>query len=307
MSIQIDNEEQAIFYNKASAKKLAWGPIWFDCTTFGPKLIRAIAEFQLQYGLKPDGLCGPSTYRVKKTERDSLDDDITQSMDRGPSSEHLIYNGEQIPIDWPNVVLWTDLGGLAAKPTAYRSRDAKRDISMFVNHWDVCLSSRSCIKVLNKRGISVQFLIDNDGTIYQTMDMNHVAWHAGGRSWNNSSVGVEISNAYYPKHQSWYMRNGHGQRPIWHADCHGKNMGPFLGFYDVQQEALKALWKAIVAATDVRWNTPTDATGKAWPTVHPEAEIGPYSGIISHFHLKKSKIDCAGLDIPRLMKEAQEE
>ena len=84
-------------------------------------------------------------------------------------------------------------------------------------------------------------------------------------------------------------------------------MGPFLGFYDVQQEALKALWKAIVAATDVRWNTPTDATGKGWPTVHPEAEAGPYAGIISHFHLKKSKIDCAGLDIPRLMKEAQEE
>ena len=57
--------------------------------------------------------------------------------------------------------------------------------------------STQCQKVLDKRGISVHFLIDNDGTIYQTLDLQHAAFHAG--KVNRKSVGVEISNAYYPK------------------------------------------------------------------------------------------------------------
>ena len=36
------------------------------------------------------------------------------------------------------------------------------------------------------------------------MDMNDAAWHAGGKAWNHSSIGVEIANAYYPKYQNWY-------------------------------------------------------------------------------------------------------
>jgi hypothetical protein len=43
--------------------------------------------------------------------------------------------------------------------------------------------------------------------------MNHIAWHAGSRTVNRKSVGVEISNAYYPKYQSWYKKNGFGERP----------------------------------------------------------------------------------------------
>ena len=54
-----------------------------------------------------------------------------------------------------------------------------RKPTFFVNHWDVCLSADSCAKVLNKRGISVHFLIDNDGTIFQMLDTQHKAWHAG--------------------------------------------------------------------------------------------------------------------------------
>ena len=38
------------------------------------------------------------------------------------------------------------------------------------------------------------------------MDMNHIAWHASHRTVNRKSVGVEISNAYYPKYQNWYIR-----------------------------------------------------------------------------------------------------
>ena len=34
------------------------------------------------------------------------------------------------------------------------------------------------------------------------------------RTWNDRSVGVEISNAYYTKYQSWYEKRDFGPRPI---------------------------------------------------------------------------------------------
>ena len=36
----------------------------------------------------------------------------------------------------------------------------KRKIDLGITHWDVCLNSKSCQSVLNRRGASVHFLID---------------------------------------------------------------------------------------------------------------------------------------------------
>ena len=98
----------------------------------------------------------------------------------------------------------------------FSKQTRKRNISMFVAHWDVCLNAKTCFKVLNKNGrsASIHFAIDNDGTIYQFLDMNDIAWHASHRTVNRKSVGVEISNAYYPKYQNWYKKNGFGERPM---------------------------------------------------------------------------------------------
>ena len=123
------------------------------------------------------------------------------------------------------------------------------------------MSSTQCQKVLDKRGISVHFLIDNDGTIYQTLDLQHAAYHAG--NVNRKSVGVEIANAYYPKYQSTYVRKGFGERPLVEdAWVHGDKLDPFLGFYPVQIEALKELWVAVPNATGVPYRTPTNQFGK---------------------------------------------
>lgn len=297
--------EDIIFYNKASSHKLGWSSTWFGCVENDEELVKAIMKFQADNNLHPDGMCGPSTYRHIVTQRESHFDEIPESA---TYSEHIICNGQKIPIDWAKVVTWDERGGLIARDSAYRKCDSERDITMFVNHWDVCLSARRCQKVLNSRGISVHFLIDNDGTIYQTMDMNDIAWHAGAKEWNNCSIGVEISNAYDVKYQDWYVRNGFGERPIMKdVSVHGKKLDPFLGFYDVQIKALKKLWLAVEKCTNIRWQTPLDGNGNMWPTRHPIASMGEFHGYVNHFHLKRSKIDCAGLDIPRLLLEAKDE
>ena len=47
----------------------------------------------------------------------------------------------------------------------------KSVIKQFVIHHDGCASADMCFNVLqNERGLSCHFLIDNDGTIFQTIE-----------------------------------------------------------------------------------------------------------------------------------------
>ena len=292
------------FYNKASAAKLGWEPSWFGERYFDEKLVRAIKKWQKENNLTADGMCGPGTYRRVWTERQTNIDDYKPT---NPNySNYIVYNGNFVPIEWEKVILWSENDGLAAQPGHYYdySGRPKRNIRLFVNHWDVCLNSKSCNDILNRSGISVQFLIDNDGTIYQTMDMQHGAWHAGSERVNRASVGVEISNAYYPKYADWYVQNGYGERPmVDDAWVNGVKLDPFMGFYPEQIEAAKALWKAVASASNVKLKTKLNQFGKVSTKYEKEIVYGKFEGVISHYHCYKGKIDCAGLEIGDLIDE----
>ncbi len=292
-----------VFYNEASAAKLGWDPTWFGHHVFDEKLVRIIKKWQKENRLTADGLCGPSTFRRLWTEREAnITDYVSPNWDNDGLAR-IVYNGNEFPIEWDKTVLWTDKGGLMAKLGNYKSMAGQRirKPTQFVNHWDVCLSSKSCQRVLDRRGISVHFLIDNDGTIYQTMDLQHIGWHAGSSRINAKSIGVEISCAYDLKWQSWYKKNGFGERPVvTDAYVHGKKLRDHLGFYDVQIEALQALWKAIHNACDIPFETPTGAAKNAYTST---VSSGKFKGFVSHYHITKRKIDCGGLDIEQLLEE----
>lgn len=296
------------FYNESSAKNLGWEPSWFGEKHFDDKLVRAIKKWQRDRQLQADGLCGPMTFRRLWTERQSeIDDYKPQDCQY---SNYIVYNGEFHTIDWDKVVLWSERGGLAARKGSYYDYTGRprRQIRYFVNHWDVCLNSRACQSVLDKRGISVHFLIDNDGTIYQTADMQHGCWHGGSERANRASVGVEISNAYYPKYQDWYQKHGFGPRPlIDNAWVHSVKLDPFTGFYPVQLRALKALWKAVHGATGIPYETPLSQFGKTSTKYEQEVKYGKFSGFVSHYHISKNKIDCAGLDLREMLEELKNE
>ncbi len=72
-------------------------------------------------------------------------------------------------------------------------------VDQFVIHYDVCGTSRECFRVLHDvRGLSVHFMLDVDGTIYQTLDLKERAWHA--TTSNDRSIGIEIAQiGAYPK------------------------------------------------------------------------------------------------------------
>lgn len=288
-----------IGYNKMQANKYGWNPSWFGCEAFDMSLVRAIATFQKEHGLKADGMCGPSTYRAVFSNREQDIDGVIETVQY---KQAIIYNGNEIPIFWDKVITWNEAGGKKASSGHYSSYAGKppRDPEFFVTHWDVCLHSNSCYKVLEKRGISVHFGIDNDGTIYQWLDCQHAAWHAGGRTWNHSSVGVEVSNAYYLKYQDWYKRKVGAERPvIKNAVCHGKRLPNFTGFYEKQLNALAALWEAVSFACDIPLALP-----QVKDTVDRDCAKNKFKGFCNHYHLTNRKIDCAGLDNELILQKA---
>src|SRR5512141_176017 len=88
----------------------------------------------------------------------------------------------------------------------------KSVIKQFVVHHDGCNTSDMCFSVVqNERGLSVHFLIDNDGTIYQTIDLGLMAYHAS--EWNVASIGIEMCNKgdaiQFP---NWYESGKYGPK-----------------------------------------------------------------------------------------------
>ena len=290
-----------MFYNESSALKLGWEPDWFGATEFDEVLVKKITQFQKSIGEKADGLCGPNTFRRIWTERERDIEDYYPDEIRTTNGESfLLYCNDYVPIKWDKVVLPFNNGGMAFTK-GYKKQFSKRKIDLGVTHWDVCLNAKSCFNVLNRRGLSIHFTIDNDGTIRQHLDMNHIALHAGASRWNNRSVGVEISNAYYEKYQPWYKKHVGEERPIMKgAKVHGQTLKPFTDFYPVQLDALKALWEAVSEACDIPLKSPTATT------TYRGASSGKYRGFIHHYHLTKNKIDCAGLDLNELFSKQGE-
>jgi len=300
------------FYNESSAAKLGWTPDWFGAQYFDEDLVAKIRKWQKKNGLVADGLAGPTTHRRIWTERQVSISDYKPSPKPclQNSNNYIVHNGSFLPIGWDKVVLWDQTGGLGIGPGRYYdySGQAERVPTMFVNHWDVCLSAESCASVLNNRGISVHFCLDNDGTIYQLLDTQHGGWHCSKSQGNRKSIGIEISNAYYPKYQDWYVRNGFGERPFQeNGEVHGRTLDPFLWFYPVQIDALKALWKAVHEGLGIPLEYPKNDDGTHCTTVHSGCEKGAFQGFCNHYNFVKTKIDCAGLDVPALLGEVRDD
>jgi N-acetylmuramoyl-L-alanine amidase len=210
-------------------------------------------------------------------------------------------------------------------------------VDQFVLHYDVCGVSRQCFKVLHDhRGLSVHFMLDIDGTIYQTLDVKERAWHA--TTSNTRSVGIEIANmgAYRQVAGSaleqWYAADADGKtritiperlgdggvrtpnfvgRPARNEPVTGKIHGEQLLQYDFTPEQYKALAHLTaalsVALPKIKSDYPRDAEGKLITTKLDEETLQNYQGVIGHYHIQRNKIDPGpALDWDYLIKTARE-
>lgn len=132
----------------------------------------------------------------------------------------------------------------------YRKSTNKRKVSLVVIHATRTAKSGSPLEwlTLPSSQKSAHYLIDLDGTVYQLVDENNIAWHAGNSKWkgmetvshagnptvNPCSIGIELVNANdgimpYPEEQIEACRN------LVSAICKERNIKSenVVGHYDV--------------------------------------------------------------------------
>jgi N-acetylmuramoyl-L-alanine amidase len=197
----------------------------------------------------------------------------------------------------------------------------QRVVDQFVLHFDVCGLSKVCFNILHDhRGLSVHFMLDVDGTIYQTLDLKERAWHA--TSSNDRSIGVEIANpGAYPAGGEnplvdWYRTNAAGEtvlilpsklgdngirtknfvaRPARTQPVRGVIQHEELIQYDYTQQQYAALTKLTAALCKIfpklKCDYPKDSEGKLIPHKLPAAALKNYQGVLGHYHIQTNKND----------------
>jgi N-acetylmuramoyl-L-alanine amidase len=193
-------------------------------------------------------------------------------------------------------------------------------IDQFVIHFDVAGTSRRCFHTLQDvRGLSVQFMLDVDGTIYQTLDLKERAWQA--TIANSRSIGIEIANvgAYEVGEtnplDAWYEQTngqtiltipdafgaagilttnfvGHPARP---DPIHGNIQGHDLVQYDFTPEQYAALIKLTATLCrifpKIKCQYPTNDSGQLITAKLPDEMLTNYEGILGHYHIQTDKVD----------------
>ena len=214
--------------------------------------------------------------------------------------------------------------------------DLQRIARMFVLHYDVAGTARGCFRTLqDDRILSVHFLLDSDGTIYQTLDLKERAWHATVA--NDASVGIEIAQigAYAqpgnPILRSWYKTDEQGPyvafpgikvtgiatpdfvaRPARKELVSGEIHGQKYYQYDFTNEQYAALAKLCatlhVALPRILLDVPRKGDGTMTTTNLSDQELASYEGLLGHFHVQRNKQDPGpAFDWARLLTQARRE
>jgi N-acetylmuramoyl-L-alanine amidase len=193
----------------------------------------------------------------------------------------------------------------------------QRVVDQFVIHFDAAGTSKRCFQVLqDRRGLSVHFMLDLDGTIYQTLDAKESAWHA--TIANGRSIGIEVANiGAYPVDgpdplAATYQSDASGRIFIAGTDASGpagsgvlrpnRNelvvgtiQGKRLKQYDFTPQQYEALAKLTATLCRlfprIRPDYPREESGALMTHKLPDADYARYRGILGHYHVQTNKVD----------------
>lgn len=190
-------------------------------------------------------------------------------------------------------------------------------IDQFVLHYDVVGFSKFCFKTLHDgRGLSVHFMLDVDGTIYQTLDVKERTFHA--TTSNHRSIGIEIANrgAWESDVQlrEFYTRDEFGARltiparfgdggllvpgtyrPLRPEPVRGRINNLSLVMYDFTPQQYDALTRLTATLCTVlpriTLDYPKDARGRLVTHKLSDSTLLRYQGVIGHYHIQSEKYD----------------
>jgi len=182
----------------------------------------------------------------------------------------------------------------------------QKDVTQFFLHHDGMYRAKGTFNVLHiQRGLSCHFLLDDDGVVYQTLDLWEKAWHGG--ICNPMSVGVEIANramaGRFPNAYDKYHQKKHrvGPRSKRHDVINGRK----LYGYEFNDKQYAALIRLGIAMTDlfplIGGKTADFPRVQKKITHNTLAKPKKHRGFICHYHASRNKIDPIAFDHQRFL------
>jgi N-acetyl-anhydromuramyl-L-alanine amidase AmpD len=196
-------------------------------------------------------------------------------------------------------------------------------VDQFVIHYDVAGVSQTCFKVLqDHRNLSVHFMLDVDGTIYQTLDLKERARQA--TIANDRSVGIEIANlgAYTDAETTSTLNRWYHKDPatglvtmtipsavgdpmiltpnfVAHPDRNemisGEIQGRVRHQYDFTPQQYAALTKLTATLCTIfpklKCDYPKDEHGQLITHALSDEQYDKYQGLLGHYHVQTNKTD----------------
>lgn len=215
------------------------------------------------------------------------------------------------------VVLWNEEAGMSFYGKGkYTPRDAtlqdlQKEIKLFVLHHSVTYTAKQTYSGLIGRGLSVNFIIDDDNvdgyaTVYQCLDIKDAGLSHG--PFNKSGPGVEICyhptawqtpNAYSPENIKKYGVQPH---PKMKDTVHRMNLEVF-GPTEAQIRSCTALLKGFCQLfPQVKPEFPKDGFGAVVKTVTAD-----HKNLLAHFHITTNKVDPMGFPFAEVEKQLKAE
>jgi N-acetyl-anhydromuramyl-L-alanine amidase AmpD len=174
-----------------------------------------------------------------------------------------------------------------------------------VLHLDGCVNSRSCFHSMHDMprpdggcGLSAHFMIDADGTIYQTLDLLESAWHA--EQANGASIGIEICNrGDASRNELDRLPRDYRSRPVKDVVINGNTFHAF-DFRPEQYTSVLALTRLLVRLFPGVKPVYPERDGQ--PLLETLRDPDAFAGIVGHLHVdrERRKWDPGAFDWPRL-------
>jgi N-acetyl-anhydromuramyl-L-alanine amidase AmpD len=189
----------------------------------------------------------------------------------------IIVRGEPV-FCAADVRVWSETG------LRFPARGKRTETRAVVWHWTGGEGGGEQVhRVLTSRGLSVHFLVDQAGVVWQYADADAYCSHAKGA--NGWSCGVEISN----------RANGRAEHPRWPRQVtseriHDRQMR-VTRFLPAQVTAALALADALSRAYDLPRSVPTHPGGDLVTGELGGLERHAFSGHMGHYHLTTEKND----------------
>ena len=173
-------------------------------------------------------------------------------------------------------------------------------LKQFVVHHDGMGDSRGCFRVLHdERGLSVHFLLDNNGDIYQTLDLVDCGFQAAGV--NEISVGVELCSRGDKLELTPHQTATYKQFPREPVTCTINGHQWLAWSYTKEQfESMVALARTLARLFPGLPQVCPEANGEPiWNTL--DGDVREFSGYLGHYHITNNKWDPGPWDFKKFI------